>query len=269
MEQNIEDDNEDTNVTLNIGDYVEYAVTYEDMSTEYEFSSQNGWRVLDTGTKDENTNKYTGVKLISTGIPVKLNYSHSTNMGNVNNGWWGTDAQVSEIFGSSHANGYTNNINDYCSAGLRQNFRLIPFSNGNSANANEGFFKKVNNKTTSFSGDEFLISSVASEIHNLTLEELNRARNANSEDVSTTQNNDAAPGLFCLLDLSQYDYTSSTECYYWIASPNYASNYYIWIAYSLSHHYIDPNQSYGLRPVITLKDNIKFVSTGDNSYRIK
>ena len=36
-------------VILKIGDYVKYDVTYTDVYTNYEFTSENGWRVLETG----------------------------------------------------------------------------------------------------------------------------------------------------------------------------------------------------------------------------
>ena len=55
-------------VILKIGDYVKYDVTYTDIYTGNEFTSETGWRVLETGTNNGD-GTYTGLKLISTGIP--------------------------------------------------------------------------------------------------------------------------------------------------------------------------------------------------------
>ena len=57
-----------------IGDYVDYNVTYTDMYvTSTTFESTQGWRILDIGTKNIDET-YSGVKLISTGIPAMLYY---------------------------------------------------------------------------------------------------------------------------------------------------------------------------------------------------
>ena len=53
--------------SLKIGDYVRYNVTYTDVYTGYEFTAENGWRVLNPGI-DNGDGTVTGLKIISTGI---------------------------------------------------------------------------------------------------------------------------------------------------------------------------------------------------------
>lgn len=131
---------------LPIGDYVEYNASYTDMYVadidtttdgNQGFTATNGWRILDPGTKNSD-GSYSGAKIISTGIPAKLYYRYNTGsdwqkIGSTNvPSWWGTNGQVTELFGSSFANKgfiYENGgcPSYYASAGLIKNFALIPF----------------------------------------------------------------------------------------------------------------------------------------------
>lgn len=56
---------------VKIGDYIEYPVEYVDLYSGTEYTSTNGWRVIDDGVM-EGTSGF--VKIISTGIPVKWYY---------------------------------------------------------------------------------------------------------------------------------------------------------------------------------------------------
>ena len=58
---------------INIGDYVEYPISYIDMYNKTHYNSENGWRVIDDG-KSEGTSGY--IKIISTGIPLLWNYDY-------------------------------------------------------------------------------------------------------------------------------------------------------------------------------------------------
>lgn len=56
---------------VKIGDYIEYPVEYTDIYSRIQYTSTNGWRVIDDGVM-EGTSGF--VKIISTGIPVKWHY---------------------------------------------------------------------------------------------------------------------------------------------------------------------------------------------------
>ena len=71
-----------------IGTFIEYDVSYIDVGKEYEYSKENGWRLLKY-TKNSN-NTYSNIELISTGIPARLNldwYSDDKN-------WWVTATET-------------------------------------------------------------------------------------------------------------------------------------------------------------------------------
>ena len=56
---------------VKLGDYVEYPIQYVDIYSEKQYTSTNGWRVIDDGVM-EGTSGF--VKIISTGIPAKWFY---------------------------------------------------------------------------------------------------------------------------------------------------------------------------------------------------
>ena len=68
-------ENEITNTSdLQIGDYINYDVTYTDINVGYDFSTntpEKAWRILDVGTKNID-GTYSNVKIISTLVPAKL-----------------------------------------------------------------------------------------------------------------------------------------------------------------------------------------------------
>ena len=255
-----------------IGDYVtNYGVTYTDMYTGYGFTAENGWRILDGGTKNAD-GTYSNVKLVSTGVPAKLYYDRTTNAGRDTNGWWGTDVQVEALYGKTYSDaGYDYNNggypNRYAAAGLLKNFELIPFVKGTSANANQGCYTKVNTTETGNINGSIFKTAKASEVHNLTLEELNTARNLATNNTSTsTATTDGDTGLFYLRNLanenSEYLYTSSKSPYYWLASPNAGGTSNVWcVNYSGSIGNLY-NYARGVRPVVSLNSRIQKIADG-------
>jgi type II secretory pathway pseudopilin PulG len=226
---------------LKIGDYVKYNVTYTDMFTEYPFSATDGWRVLDPGT--EVKGKYTGVKLISTGIPAMINLNINSidsiekdDLGTL--GKWAGDSTDRNNYASTfYRSLYSNNDKVmYAASGLYYNFGKILFSYGTSSDEHNGYYKKVNNKTEgNLLEDEFIENGKAKEVHNLTLTELNKAR-GETENLSTWKNlsiDSGDTGLFYLAGLSDenenYGYTSSISCYYVLASPSSGGNIWIFV----------------------------------------
>ena len=210
--------------SLKIGDYVRYNVTYTDVYTGYEFTADNGWRVLNPGT-DNGDGTYTGLKLISTGIPAKLYYSYYDIKNKGNNGdygnWAGNAEQRERYANEYYASSSNDNYNMYAAAGLRYNFGKIKFSQGTSAAANEGYYTKVNGKTSGNLSEIEFLTEGAEEVHNLTLAELNEARGKSDLEITgSVSTNTGATGLFYLRGLNKYNYNSSSTPYYWLASPN-------------------------------------------------
>ena len=219
---------------IEIGSYVEYDISYIDIYTGYEFTKTDGWRYIG---KDEEGNHL----IVSTGIPGILYYSYSTNIGNTvdggGNSWWATKAEISaestpEIYRTGKGYDYSvdnGDPNKYVAYGLRYKFTSIPFSyqaSGTSVSiANTGIYRKVGSYTEeTLPADAFKASGVKIvDVHNLTLAELNRARNLADTATTGTASKDGATGLFYLRDLAtenaEYGYTASTEPWYWLASP--------------------------------------------------
>ena len=253
--------------SLKVGDYVRYGVTYTDMYTDYEFTEEDGWRVLDPGTENAD-GTYSGVKLISTGVPANLYYNSSTiknykRDGNIGN-WAGDDTQRQsylELF--KPANRVESDNNVYAAAGLYSNFGLIKFTPGKSPSANVGGYIEINGKTSEtneyVTGEEFKVEGIAEEVHNLTLKELNQAIGESETNAGWINDKDAI-GLFYLPRLNNFGYDSSKGSSYWLASSiSSASDNSNLFNVSTSGR-INTNtygNPFGVRPVVSLKSKIE------------
>lgn len=242
-------------ITLKIGDYVEYNVTYTDIYSNYEFTSNDGWRVLSPGTENSD-GTYTGVKIISTGVPANLYYDYISIS---EEKWKASDQQCKDYFnkfGLTNSNIYNNSRT---AAGLYYNFKLIEFTPGDSPKKNKAGYKKINGKETEFiTGQEFLINGISEEVHNLTLGEINIARNESDlQDTTSVSVKDAAKGLFRLKDLENYNYATNTYSNYWLATPYIQEKGLLYYIYSYGNIYNHENITLGIRPVITLSSNTK------------
>ena len=247
-------------LNLQVGDYIKYNVTYTDVYTLYSFTAENGWRVLDPGT-DNGDGTVTGLKLISTGIPVKLNY----NGNNINTkeysetnpilgNWAGNTKQREEY--ANKFNLSNNNYNkQYTAAGLYYNFKKIKFDQGINASQNEGCYNAVNGKNTGTLSETEFIAGGAEEVHALTLAEINEARGESDLTNTPLNENSGAKGLFYLTALEDYGYTKtnmSTSPKYFLASPV--------IGNTISLNCVDDKgqltsmffENYGVRTVISL-----------------
>ena len=262
--------------SLKVGDYVEYNVSYTDMETEYEFTAQDGWRVLDPGTENAD-GTFSGVKLISTGIPANLYYydsdiknketdKTSTSPGTV--GKWAGNAEQRERYAEEfYASSSNDNNNMYAAAGLYYNFGLIKFTQRENPSANEGGYIKVNGKTSGeITGEEFKVEGKAEEVHNLTLAELNKARgNSDLESLSNVSTSSGATGLFYLMGLGEeFGYTGSLYPWYLLASPG--SYHTGTLHYVNAGGYIgyQNDDTFGVRPVVSLKSNIEIEEIEDS-----
>lgn len=223
----------------NLGQYVKYNITYTDMYTGYNFTANDGWRVLDPKGTDDRGN--TVVKIISTGIPVKLNYYDGKVSSWVSNGWSNASSYANKFYSS----GSTDNPNMLMAGQLYYNFKNITFMKDLPGTSSSGsnihcLMTNIHGQTSSTKGNIFLMGG-ATDVSALTLTEINEARNKKvgskqfglkagetNFDMSLTSNNDAAPGLFNLIDLGKYNYSDSTynnnntfNAGYFTASPFY------------------------------------------------
>ena len=256
---------ESSKSSLKVGDYVEYDVSYTDMYTGYEFEEKNGWRVLDPGEENPD-GTYSGVKLISTGVPANLYYSYSTiknyeRDGSIGN-WAGDDTQREsylELF--KPANRVESDYNVYAAAGLYSNFGLIKFTLGENPSANVGGYKTINGKTSEYvTGEEFKVGEKAEEVHNLTLKELNEARGESETSTTSTSSKDGATGLFYLRGLNEFGYSSSISSgSYWLASPHTSAGSPDYLRCVNDDGYIlnGRGSTHGVRPVVSLKSKIQ------------
>ena len=256
-------------ISLKVGDYVRYGITYTDMYTDYEFTEENGWRVLDPGTENPD-GTYTGVKLISTGLPAYLYYygadiksketdKTSTNPGTVGK-WAGNRTQRQNYLDLFNpANSIESDPNVYAATGLYYNFELIKFVQGSTSAKNVGAYKQIGTNTSGeISGEEFKVEGVAEEVHNLTLAELNKARGESETSTTSTRSKDGATGLFYLRELKEYGYSSEFP-YYWLASPKneYFSKSNLNIVSQEGYIQWYDNNTLEVRPVVSLKSNIE------------
>ena len=256
-----------------IGDYVNYDVPYTDMYSDidpntdglqgYNFTATDGWRILDRKKNATDSSKY-DIKIISTGIPAILNYSTRNNIGNTNNGWWGTDSQVESLYGNTYsAAGYDYSNggypNYYVATGLRKNFADITFDNvTRQSTYNKGYWKNVAGKKSGTGGD-FIASGFIAEtiaVHNLTLAELNEARKLQETNNMGTISQEGDTGLFCLRNLttenSNFGYTSTSTPYYWLATPSIINRGRVYNV-SYAGEISDNDWTIGVRPVVEIK----------------
>lgn len=205
---------------MKIENYVKYNLSYKDMISGYTFTENNGWRILDLSDSKV-------VKLVSTGVPVKFNYSSS----NIKSSSSWSSLDTNQYEDKFYASG---DSNLYAATGLYFNFENIKF--GSSSNA--FMYGSVINGNNIYSGDGSIFkTNGATSVRALTLSEINHARNfakklALNEDpvnprynntfyTDITTENDAAKGLFKLNDLGTYSYSASTNAEYMVASPYY------------------------------------------------
>ena len=120
---------------MKIGNYVKYNLSYKDMISGYTFTENNGWRILDLSDSKV-------VKLVSTGVPVKFNYSSS----NIKSSSSWSSLDTNQYEDKFYASG---DSNLYAATGLYFNFENIKF--GSSSNA--FMYGSVINGNNIYSGD--------------------------------------------------------------------------------------------------------------------
>ena len=185
----------DKTAELKIGDYVEYGVTYKDVYSYYDFTKSTGWRVLDKGT-DNGDGTFSNVKLISTGVPARLDcfadesiLNNYINDGNSDEKWVGNEEDVEEYLDFSNDTGERGSLGIKMAAGLYKNFNKTTYTHGKEPQKDsigneigKGSYQEINGKTNiQLTGNEFILSEKAEEVHNLTLYELNNVLGLDGE----------------------------------------------------------------------------------------
>ena len=261
---------------LVIGSYVQYNMPYIDMFSGKEYTENNGWRYLG---KDNSGNQL----IVSTGIPVILDYHYNNKIGNQTDGgansWWATKSEINSttdtLYKTDKGYDYDTNSgepNKYAAYGMRYKFDNILFTyqeSGTSVNtANTGIFRKVGNTS---SGTSIKLNFKASEVdvvdvHTLTLAELNKVTNevtgSTREDTSRSSGfkdlTGSALGLFDMQKLEGY----AQSYWYWLASPFESSRGDVCTVNARGN--VVTNQGTiecGVRPVICIKPNVKLTVT--------
>lgn len=247
-----------------VGQYVEYKVSYEDVYTGKTYTSQNGWRYIG---EDEDGNH----KIISATIPLMLHYSSSQNAGVDNNGWWGTDEEVTETYNASYiTNGYIysegGHPNRYAATGLLTKFESIPYeqvTTGTQATTpNTLIGRMASTEGNGTIGETLEASDIKSKIINvrtLTEEEIDEIEPRTQWNLQPIITDANRLGLIFLTDLPD-GYASSW--YYWLASPEFRdtdarqhlefANGSGYLGYSANSNCL------GIRPVIVLSKDVTF-----------
>ncbi len=236
-------DKAECNVTIikeeipQIGDSIEYSISYQDMfnSSNY-YTSSTGWKILSAGKYNSTTQKYDDITIISTGIPANLRLKCSEKNGNL---WWDTTK---------------NNIGEQVASGLRnENLFFNILFDGDLSNTNKGWNKGkyesiTNNEALNTNTCEIFKTSLSSNVHNLTLEELNTAINIiEQKNVGDSGYREPSTNIYSVTN-EMFKLSNSHYC---LANAKNGSE--LMYVGSDGAIYGSSGGTYGLRPVILLK----------------
>lgn len=275
------------NTKIQKGDFVEYNVSYTDASLNYQYTTKNGWRILDYIDNGDGT--YSNVKIISTGIPAKIYYDYAES---TNSSWFEKNtAKLSEfrtILGDNYAL-YSSNASYnalQAAAGMYYNFGNIEFAYGNDyREKNLGHFTSITSNGVTYNSSNtveatgsnlFIEDGVNVEVRLLTLPEVNKAigrTDINSIEIITAEEDSI--GLYRLDQLKNVtgmnDKIYNQVTGYWLASPQPDTSNRTKCSYILSNGSISHSDSIvnGVRPVICINSNVKLIdSDNDKAFEI-
>lgn len=196
---------------LDIGDFVEYNLTYTDMYTGHEYASTDGWQYI--GTDDEGN-----YLILSTGVPCMLSYYEYSG----NPSWWATDEEIQEKYGDTYDDTY---VGMRAALGLRNKFAIVPFvyqeEGVESSTYNQGIFRKINGVVEgTLTGNVFMSTEYGSDVlgaHVLSLEEINKARNLDEFNTTIvgspfTLSNQNTDHIITILSTADPEATSKRLC---------------------------------------------------------
>ena len=257
--------------TVSTGAFVEYNVAYKDVHKGYDYTTINGWRLLDYTKNEDGT--YSNVKLISTGIPARLHYD---DYDTTNDSWYVKDSttltRFKSVLGSDYTY-YTGTDTYYglqASAGMYYNFGNIKFAYGtNSRGGNLGYFTEITSNGTKYNSTNttettgsnlFIPTGVNASVRLLTLPEMNKMLGRTDIDSKTKMTDPTGVnGLFVLqniknitgMDSYAYELVS-----FWLASPSPETRYGTGGVTVVCDGSIGTGRGdSGVRPVVTLKFN--------------
>ncbi len=200
----------------NIGDYAMYDVPYTDIFNNEQYTSSNGWRILQLQQNASDSNKY-DVKIISNGNPAGLYYNVSS-IGNfqfdgTNGKWAANSTQRNNYANKFYASSSNDNGNMYAAAGLYYNLEKIIFKGTNASNAgyNYGYFTKINGQTPTSTTTGSIFRTTGTLANKIT-----ELRNVALSDV--TGKTDASVAYTDPHNLFNYS-NRNTSAYFWLASP--------------------------------------------------
>lgn len=269
-------------VTYDIdGAFIKYNVEYTDVLKNYEYTSTNGWR-LENYDLESDGKTLSNVRLISTGIPARMNYCY--NDSNNNHSKWITDiTKITEFKNNVLGMDYTTYTDDYtnykslqASAGYYYNLGQMTFEhetidNTNYAN-NQGYYIKIKNINTIYTsgtqiGNDLFKARSDASIKMLTLPELYKALGL---DINSEVH--VAKGIYRLEEISWLGETSlENNKYdggsYCLATPNPYRNCnknICIVGYNGTILSAD-NFTTGIRPIISLESKVQLVKKTDDT----
>ena len=195
-------------IDIPYGEFIEYGIEYTDIYTNYQYSGDEGWRIL---SKIDNEDGTSNIEIISTGIPAKMLCSHE----GTSAAWCGSQAQIAQ-YGKDYYSLTSTYESMKIASGLMYNFEKISFKKGTGTPAVSGGLY------TAISGNQETGIFRAS---NLTDKEI-RVRSVMHADLVPESAKAMVPegytcveraqGLFTLQNLSINPHSNSS---YWLASP--------------------------------------------------
>ena len=238
--------------------YVQYDVSYTDVTTGTKYTKNTGWRILNQNQNEDGTYD---LDIISTGIPAGL----YINFGSVKSSEWiGTETDVANYeteYFESNSDGY-NNI--YVVSGLRYNFSKILFkqTTSNNVSANNGYYTEITTKNVKQSGTitgECFIAREGATVRSVTLGDI-RGDNSStdrSEIIPSSLGGEYADKRVGLFRLGDYTPDVHEDIWlYWLATPDDNETFHSinFVTYSGRIYTYTENDTpqQGLRPVISM-----------------
>lgn len=249
-----------------IGGFVHYDVSYTDIYANYNYTADNGWRIMNLTDKGNGTYD---VDIISTGMPAGVYYYYGWIPEFTYDGedgkWIGNREQREKYANNFYASTSITNDNMGVAAGLCYNFEKIWFEEnvGSAVSYNYGFFTKIREQTLTspttggilFRTEESIGNKITG-IRSVMLSDLTGDKGSGTNWI------DKAKGLFDLRDLTKVENAEvhqvatkhyNLEWYYWLGSPypDEARDLYV-MGYDGRLRGSGDNCYYGTRPVISI-----------------
>ena len=268
------------------GTNIEYGVAYTGMDNSTQYTTTNGWRLLDY-TYDENTKVYSDVKLISTGSPITIIMSDSwTSIYPVD------DTQLDDFYeiigGAFLESSYSNITNDTYikrSASLYYNFGNIKYADleyGEEwVRLNMDCFHCDSISTAETTTDNPVTINSLFKVRNdvtvraITLSEINRylgrstGSDSNSVDVTTITTEEDPVGLLLGSETVVATPARSENSSYLSFRPAMLSSNGSFGEPANSYDGVHTFYQYKARPVICISSNIQFAdSDGDGTFEM-